>query len=406
VDERYAPVSQPHRTTRLPKYRHYLPKDLAVVRLDGRDVYLGSYDSPESHEKYRRVVAEWLTNGVVPSPARGQGGAEIKSGLTVNDVILGYIKHAESYYRKNGRETSEVTLIRLSLKVLKQLYGHTPAADFGPLALKAVRQAFMGANLCRREVNRRTGLVKRCFKWAVENELVPPSLHHGLSAVAGLRKGRTGVRESKPVKPVPEAFVDAIRPHVARQVWAMVDLQRLTGMRPGEVVVMRTSDLETTGETWTYTPESHKTEHHGRERKIDLGPKAQEILRPFLRTDLVAHIFQPCEAVREKQVEKRNKRKTRVQPSQKDRRKQAPKKSPGAMYTTAAYRRAITYGCKTAGVPDWHPNQLRHNAATRLRRDFGLDAARVILGHSTPVVTEIYAEVDREKARAIVAQVG
>jgi hypothetical protein len=48
----------PGPTTRVPKYRRYRPKNLAVVRLDGRDVYLGPYDSPESHEKYRRVVAE------------------------------------------------------------------------------------------------------------------------------------------------------------------------------------------------------------------------------------------------------------------------------------------------------------------------------------------------------------
>jgi integrase len=59
-----------------------------------------------------------------------------------------------------------------------------------------------------------------------------------------------------------------------------------------------------------------------------------------------------------------------------------------------------------ANVPHWHPNQLRHNAATRLRKEFGLDVARVILGHSSPVVTEVYAEVDREKALAVMEKVG
>jgi hypothetical protein len=103
--------------------------------------------------------------------------------------MVGYVEHAESYYRKNGRPTSEVTLIKLSLRVRKQLYGHTPARDFGPLALKAVRQGYIDSGLCRTEVNRRTGLVIRFFKWAVENELVPSSVHHGLAAVAGLRRG-------------------------------------------------------------------------------------------------------------------------------------------------------------------------------------------------------------------------
>ena len=46
-----------------PKYRHYKPKGLAVVRVDGRDVYLGRYESPESWEKYYRVLAEWRLGG-------------------------------------------------------------------------------------------------------------------------------------------------------------------------------------------------------------------------------------------------------------------------------------------------------------------------------------------------------
>jgi hypothetical protein len=54
----------PSRTpSRLPKYRHYKPKDLAVVRLDGEDHYLGRYGSEESRETYRRLIAErWKVN--------------------------------------------------------------------------------------------------------------------------------------------------------------------------------------------------------------------------------------------------------------------------------------------------------------------------------------------------------
>jgi integrase len=138
----------------------------------------------------------------------------------------------------------EPTNIRLAVRPILRLYGHSQAGDFGPLALKAVRQAMIEAGICRLEVNRRIGRIGRAFKWAVENELVPPSVHHGLKAVAWLRRGRSEARESFPVRPVPEAFVDAIRGHVARQVWAMIELQRLTGMRPGEVCRMRTCDLD------------------------------------------------------------------------------------------------------------------------------------------------------------------
>ncbi len=57
-------------------------------------------------------------------------------------------------------------------------------------------------------------------------------------------------------------------------------------------------------------------------------------------------------------------------------------------------------------MPSWHPHQLRHNAATRLRREFGIEAARVVLAHRSVAVTEIYAERDGEQAMKIMERVG
>jgi integrase len=371
--------------------------------LNGRDFYLGRYGSPESRAEYDRLIAEWLSNGrTLPVAAAGAG-----SDLTINELLLAYLKFAETYYVKNGKPTKEPVNIGLALRPLRKLYGHTLARDFGPLKLKTVRQAMIDAGNCRNEVNKRTRTTVRVFKWAVENEMIPPSIHHGLKAVSGLRQGQANVRESKPVKPVPEAFVDAIRPHVSRQVWAMIQLQLLTGMRPGEVCIMRTCDLDASGRVWIYTPGTHKTEHHGRERKIYIGPNAQAILRPWLRTDLSGYLFSPREAMEEYRTELRRNRKTPMTPSQGARtRKRKPRKEPGERYDSDSYGRAIKYGCKRAGVPKWHPHQLRHNAATRLRKEFGLDVARVILGHTSPAVTEVYAEVDREKAMVVMEQVG
>jgi integrase len=290
------------------------------------------------------------------------------------------------------------------------------ARDFGPLQLKAVRQAMVDANNCRNVVNKRTSRIVRIVKWAVSEGMIPPSVHHGLRAVDGLRRGRCGVRESEPVKPVPDAFVDAIKTYVSRQVWTMVELQRLTGMRPGEVCFMRTIDIDTSGRVWTYTPASHKTEHHGRERRIHLGPTAQSILRPWLRTELRAYLFSPAEAMAERRAEMRERRKTRVQPSQQNRAKSRPAKRPGDVYTVESYRRAIAYGITRANaeraktgepeIPSWHPHRLRHSAATRLRREFGLDVARAVLGHSSPAVTEVYAELDGAKAAEAMERVG
>lgn len=388
-------------SVRTPSYRLHKPTGQAVVTLNGRDVYLGRHGTAASRAEYDRIVAEWLSNGrQLPAP----GGA---GDLSVSELIVAYVRHADGYYRKNDHPTGEAEAVRSSLRPLRQMYGPTPAREFGPLKLKAVRQALVDSGLCRNEVNKRTGRVVRAFKWAVENELVPPSVHHGLRAVTGLRKGRSGVRESEPVRPVPEAYVDAIRPHVSRQVWAMVELQRLTGMRPGEVVIMRTMDLDTSGRVWVYTPREHKIEHHGRPRVVYLGPRAQEILRRWLRTDLADYLFQPREAMEERSRERRSARETPLTPSQRARkRKAAPRRAPGERYETHSYQYAVPRACMRAGVPAWSPDRLWHNAATRLRRDYGLDVARVVLGHSSPVVTEIYAEVDHEKARIVMEKSG
>jgi integrase len=87
-------------------------------------------------------------------------------------------------------------------------------------------------------------------------------------------------------------------------------------------------------------------------------------------------------------------------------RKARPRKKPGQRYTSASYCYAIHKACRKTGVPCWGPNRLRHNAATFLRKQYGIEAARVILGHSSATITEVYAEMDRAKAAAIMAEVG
>ena len=170
---------------------------------------------------------------------------------------------------------------------------------------------------------------------------------------------------------------------------------------------MRTGDLDMGEAVWTYTPRTHKTEHHGHHRAIYLGPRAQAVLRPWLRADRSAYLFNPLEALEEHWQNRRSDRRSPMTPSQRARKRKVRRSRPiGAHYTTMSYGHAIAKACKKAGVPRWHPHQLRHNAATWLRKEFGLDVARVILGHSSPAVTEVYAEIDREKALAVMERVG
>ncbi len=366
---------------RTPSYRRHKPSGRAVVTLAGRDHYLGKYGSPESRAEYDRVVGEWLVAG-----SRAPGKADSPgTDPTINELILAYLGFADGYYVKDGRPTTEPRDIRLAIRPLRRLYAHSPAGEFGPLALKAVRGQLIESGLCRTEVNKRIGRIVRAFKWAVGEEILPASVYHALRAVPGLQR---------------------VRPHVARQVWAMIELQRLTGMRPGEVTALRTADVDRTGPVWIYTPAGHKMEHHGKRRCIALGPRARDVLGPWLRSEEAAYLFSPREAMAERQAAKRQRRRTPVQPSQRDRRKRAARRVPGGRYDVAAYNRAIEYGCCKAGVPKWHPHQLRHRVATRLRKEFGLDTARAVLGHSSTAVTEIYAELDEAKAVEAMERVG
>jgi integrase len=153
-------------------------------------------------------------------------------------------------------------------------------------------------------------------------------------------------------------------------------------------------------------------------------------VRPWLRLNLKEHLFQPAEGVADFRARQRAARKTKVQPSQLDRKKAHKKRKPRPFYTTSTYASAIARGvlaankaqacegckelqsidrcaaCRAVEIPHWHPNQLRHTAATKQRREFGIDAARAVLGHRSPAVTDIYAEVDAGKAAEAMERIG
>jgi site-specific recombinase XerC len=118
-------------------------------------------------------------------------------------------------------------------------------------------------------------------------------------------------------------------------------------------------------------------------------------------------------------------------------RRRKPQRTIGERYDTTAYAMAIKRACEAAfAMPDelrerlgqdnsaegvakrraarkawraanvWHPNQLRHSAGTRLRREYGLEGAAAVLGHAKVETTQIYAERHATAAREIAAAVG
>jgi integrase len=422
-----------------PTYCHDRTRGRAYCTIDGQKIDLGPFDTPASRDKFDRLVGEWIGQG----RPRGLPTNVQPDALTVSQLIAGFWAQAQLDYPtdpvpRGKRPGGELGNYWDALRPLRRLYGSTPAAAFGPRALVAVREAMIQPRTvtdpetgktrvlrgwCRRVVNRHVDRLKKVFRWAVASELLPGEVAHRLSAVDGLRRGRTTARESEGVKPVPEAYVNAVLPLLSPAVRAMVRLQLLSGMRPGELVAMRSIDVDTSGTVWVYRREKHKTAHHGKTREVRLGPRAREVLAPFLRTDLATAVFSPAESAGWWDAERRANRKTPMTPSHAARRPVANRRRPpGTYYTVTSYRRAIERACAKADraahkadptipadlvvVPRWHPNQLRHARATSVRAKFGAEAARLVLGHSKLSTTEIYAEADAATLDRIVGEVG
>lgn len=385
------------RTEAPPSYRLHKARHCAVVTIDGANHYLGRYGSAESYSQYLELISGWVTQRIGPQT---QSPGKRDQSLTVGALILAYWQHAQVYYVKNGTPTDEQDGIQAALRPLRNVYGHTPVTDIGPRELKAVREVLIDKGLSRRVINQYIERIKRMFRWGVENELTPAGIYHALAEVAGLKKGRSRAREAPPIQPVPDQDIAAVRPHLSAVVWAMIEFQRLTGCRPGEVCQLRPGDVDRTKAIWCYRPGSHKTEHHGSERRIHIGPLGQAVLAPWLLRAADTYCFNPRESIRSEPREA-----TLTNTGVDSVRRPRPGRR-GDHYTSHSYRRAIERACLNAGIPTWAPNRLRHNRATELRQRYGLEAAQTVLGHRKADVTQIYAERDFQFAEKVMGEIG
>ncbi len=332
-----------------------------------------------------------------------------------------YWEHAQGYYRGSS---GSLPRIRVAIRAICEHYGRKPIDEFGPLALQAVRQRFIDDGLSRTYVNNVVGAIKRIFRWGAAQELASVEIYQALAAVSGLRQGRTEAVEPAPIGPVHDDAVEATLPYMPEVIADMVRLQRLCGCRPAEVCMVRPCDVDTTGNVWIYRPGSHKTEYRGHDRTVFIGPKGQDILRPYLRRNDNDSCFSPIESEKRRLSLLHAARKTPLlrgnRPGTNRRRK--PKKQLRASYDTYTYRRAIhraierankirvddaaDMGIEPALLPHWSPNQLRHSRATEIRKAYGLEAAQVILGHASADVTQVYAERDAALAVEVAKKTG
>lgn len=306
------------------------------------------------------------------------------SGPTVREVVEVFLAHADRYYTlPGGRASGEPREYRRSVRELLQLHGDRPAAELSREQVREAREAMIAAGLCRVVINRRISRIKRLTRWLAEHGHLPDAVASSIALLSPLPPYRSGVPEHDPVGPVAAATVAATLPHL-REPWrSLVLLQWWSGLRPGEVCGLRLDQVQCPrpGEVVVDLGRDHKTGWRGRQKTVPLGEQAVCVIRPWLwRASVMRRRYLFWTAG------------TRSDSSK--------------PISTMSYANTVARICRAAGVPHWHPNQLRHAFATRVRARLGLDAAQAALGHASADITQVYADLDQAAAWRVVCRLG
>jgi len=295
---------------------------------------------------------------------------------TIQKLSDEYLDDRFAYFTDADGEISSTPFrMACALKYLRKHYGSRAAEEFGPLMLEEFQRHLIEADLSRGTVNRYCHEVKAFFRWCVSKEKIDIAVHQALCTVAPLRRRRSRAKEPEPVRSVQVRDMLRLKPHLSRRYYSLIWLHYYSAARPGELINLRPCDIEQGEHVWTVRLDKHKNDWRGKERVIVFGRDSQALLMPLIASISPAdYIFSPDGGKRP--------------------------------YVVESWRRAIHSACDRAGVPRWHPNQIRHASATMVREKFGLEAAQAFLGHSNIATTQIYAEKNLETAHKIAREIG
>ncbi len=358
----------------------------ARVQIDGQSFYLGPHGTPESLAKYYALLAEYNANGQ-RLPA-GTETHQAEQPITIRCVTGEFREHIKTKYATNPQEANRFENI---CTTLEDEYGDDPATEFGPRKLAEIRDLFVVSGNCRKYANRQTRNVIQVFRHAVSRELIAPDRIVALESLEPLRYGQTKAPESLAVEAVDIEAVQLAARHLSPAQKAMVRIQAATGMRSGEVCIMRPMDVERREDgVWIYRPAKHKTTYRGKTKVVPIVGDAKLALKPFLDRAPDAYCFSPIESAQWFRDQRTANRTTPVRYGNSigTNRKANPKRSPGERFTPGSYRQGLKRATTKAGTDHWCPRQLRHTAASVIREALGIEHAQALLGHSHAAMGE------------------
>ena len=337
----------------VPSYLLHAQSGQARVRINGREYLLGRFGSEESRVRYGKLVSEACSLSVDPL---GKNHNDAESGLSVAELLLAFMRHAGSYYSKDGKKTAEVDCFNSAMRAVRELFALIPARDFSPLNLKAVQKQYVAAGWSRGFANHSTNRVRHIWKWGVGEGLIPVTTWQALQAVPPLKAGHTTAPDYKRREAVSEEHLEKVRGCLGMkrgtrrdQYRDLFDLMLATGARPSELIDLTMANIDTTGEIWVADLADHKNRHRGLARKLFFGPKSQLILR------------------------------------------RCPATGPLFPFRHTAFSSRLKQTCLEVGIPPFVPYSLRHTKATELRDNIGIESAQAILGHAQPSMTARYS---------------
>jgi len=325
-------------------------------------------------------------------------------GATVAELCSMWDAHCKEYYRgADGQPTSSAINYVIDVRMFRDLFGNAVVAELTHADMLQLRDALVRSGVSRPTVNRRLWCIKHMLDWALDEALIPATVKAELTQVHNIKRGRSAAPECPPVRPIDDATLEATLARMMPNTADMVRVHRLTGMRPCELCALRWQLIDTSRTPWVYRvpPEANKNEWRGemgQPRVVCIGPRAREILERHRDGDVP---FSPARAFREYLEAIRA---ARVTPfyGKADPDAHVPRVM-GERWTTCAYARTVRAAAKKAGVEPWGVNRIRHTFGTEVRRAFGLETARAVLGHTGGgCITDVYTfdAIEDEMVRA------
>lgn len=212
-------------------------------------------------QRLRTVIGQPSQNGL---PGDAKPPPPPPDDLRISELCKRYLVHCEEYY---AASPLNIDRVELYLAPLLKLYPFLPAVEFTPQKLKALRQTLMETDVhgepenrvTRRYLNEKVQGIRRMFRWAVSEGLLPVGVFQALATVEGLRKGFTTAPEGKKRKPITDEKLEAVRAYLPAPVMAALEVMSLSGARPSEILNLRPQDIDRSGDVWRVALVDHKT---------------------------------------------------------------------------------------------------------------------------------------------------